>query len=59
MSNWHPNSNKHKARHGGYRAKPSRKEVNALMGMYAAIATKTKVSPVKKQKGVQLKINFP
>ena len=60
MSNWHPNSNKHKATHGGYRVKPSRKDVNALMGMYAGVAqVSAKITPVKKQEGAQLKLNFP
>jgi hypothetical protein len=55
----HPNSKKHKAQHGGYRVKPSRKEVNALMGLYAGISNIViKQAPVKKQAGVQLKLDF-
>jgi len=30
----HKNTKKHKANHGGYRSKPSRKEVNALLDFY-------------------------
>lgn len=60
MAKWHPNSNQHKAKHGGYRVKPSRKDVNALMGLYAGVAqVSVKVRPVKKQEGAQLKLDFP
>lgn len=30
----HKNTKRHKANHGGYRSKPSRKEVNALLDFY-------------------------
>jgi len=30
----HPNSKKHKANHCGYKKKPSRKEVHALLDFY-------------------------
>lgn len=55
---WHPNSNKHKAQHRGYKGRPTKKEVNALMGMYAACAKATTSKPVKKQPGAQLKLKF-
>ena len=29
---------KHKAQHGGYREKPSKKDVNALLGLYEGIS---------------------
>ena len=57
MSNWNPNSNKHKAEHGGYRKKPTQKDVKALMNMYAGIAnTPVKPRPVMKKEGTQLKL---
>jgi hypothetical protein len=55
---WNPNSNKHKAQHGGYKQKPTKANVNALLCLYAAIC---EVSPNKlpsKQKGSQLKLDF-
>jgi hypothetical protein len=33
-----PNSKKHKANHCGYKKKPTKGEVNALLGLYAGIA---------------------
>jgi hypothetical protein len=51
----HPNSNKHKAQHSGYKKKPGKKEVNALCAMYAAIADfKPKNRPEKP--GTQLSL---
>jgi hypothetical protein len=56
---WHPNSNKHKATHGGYRDKPSKKDVNALLDLYGNISTlKSPVVVSKQEKGIQLKFNF-
>ena len=34
----HRNTKKHKAQHCGYNSKPSKKEVNALMSLYAGIS---------------------
>jgi len=31
---WHPNSRKHKAMHCGYKGKPTKGQVNALLDMY-------------------------
>ena len=61
MSTWNPNSNKHKAQHGGYKQRPSRGSVNALLGLYASCQAVAKEMPkpiVKKEVEVQLKINF-
>jgi hypothetical protein len=61
MSKWHPNSNKHKANHCGYKQRPSKASVNALLGLYASCQVVAKEMPkpiVKKEVGVQLKINF-
>jgi len=55
---WNTNSNKHKAQHGGYKQKPTKANVNALLCLYAAIC---EVSPKKlpsKQTGSQLKLDF-
>lgn len=54
----HPNSKKHKAMHGGYRDKPTKGQINAQMSMYAAISETIKTTPVKKEAGVQLKMEF-
>lgn len=51
---------KHKAQHGGYRQKPSNKEVNALLGLYEGIS-KAVLYPINKPQpkvGEQLKLNF-
>jgi hypothetical protein len=61
MSKWHPNSSTHKANHGGYKQRPSKGSVNALLGLYSACNVVAKEMPkpiVKKEIGVQLKINF-
>lgn len=59
---WHPNSNQHKAKHGGYKKKHSQTAISAQMNMYAAVAAivkaKTNITPVKIQPGAQLKFNF-
>lgn len=55
---WHPNSNKHKANHCGYKRKPTKREVSALMSMYAASAELTRVMFVKERPGVQLKLSL-
>jgi len=49
---------KHKAKHGGYRQRPTRQAVAAQMQMYAAIAETTKTAPAKEQSGAQLKLKF-
>lgn len=58
MANWNPNSNKHKANHCGYKGRPTKREVSALMGMYAAAAKFTRIMTVKEAPGVQLKLNL-
>ena len=45
---------KHKAQHGGYRHKPTKKEVNALLGFYEGLS-KVIVKPQPKV-GEQLKL---
>lgn len=55
---WNPNSNTHKAKHGGYKQKPTKSCINALMSLYASVATETKQRPVKKVEGSQLKFDF-
>ena len=55
---WNPNSNTHKAKHGGYKQKPTKSSINALMSLYASMATETKQRPVKKVEGSQLKFDF-
>jgi|688.fasta_scaffold1548714_1 hypothetical protein len=36
MSNWNPNSKKHKAQHCGYKVKPTKQNVNSLLNLYSA-----------------------
>jgi hypothetical protein len=60
MSNWNPNSTKHKAQHCGYKGKPTKQSVNALLSLYSACAVvKQTPNPVsKKEIGKQLKFDF-
>lgn len=55
---WNPNSNKHKANHGGYKQKPSQSQVNALLELYNVTNQMRRVMPVKQEQGAQLKIEF-
>lgn len=66
---WHPNSNKHKAQHGGYRRKPLRSEVKALMSFYGDLnlvaidlaqeeKDKKVARSVRKESGSQLSFDF-
>jgi hypothetical protein len=55
---WNPNSSTHKAMHGGYKQKPTKSSINALMSLYAGVSTETKQRPVKKVEGSQLKFDF-
>jgi len=60
MSKWNPNSAKHKAQHCGYKDKPTKQSVNALLGLYSACQV-TKETPMpmsKKEVGKQLKFSF-
>lgn len=41
---WNPNSQKHRAMHGGYKSKPAKSQVNALLNMYAKIDPKEKTN---------------
>ncbi len=57
----HPNSNKHKAMHGGYKSRPTRKEVQATLNFFDTsdfnkvllVATSGKGKP---RLGTQLKL---
>ena len=55
---WHPNSNKHKRTHCGYKQKPSKKQVLALLDMYNVARQMAKVQPVKQNPGAQLKLDL-
>jgi hypothetical protein len=51
----HPNTKKHKANHCGYKKRPSLREVNALLEMYAGVSKLPEVIlPRKEQAGAQL-----
>jgi hypothetical protein len=45
---WHPNSNKHKAMHRGYKSKPTQGQVTMLLSMYSGVAPLPKKKPQKK-----------
>lgn len=47
---WHPNSNKHKANHCGYKQKPTKGQVNALIDLYKG----EEKPPKKKNTNIQL-----
>ena len=53
-----PNLKQHKAMHGGYRQKPTKAQVNAVLNLYASVATETKQRSVKRVEGAQLKLEF-
>jgi hypothetical protein len=60
MSNWNPNSAKHKAMHGGYKTKPTKQGVSALLNLYSGCqVNKQEIVIVnKKESNKQLKIEF-
>lgn len=60
MSNWYPNSNKHKAQHCGYKGRPTKSQVKGLLDLYSAcsIVKETPMPKVKKEIGIQLKLDF-
>lgn len=58
MKSWHPNSNKHKATHGGYKGKPAKKDVLALLDLYNVANQMAKVRAVRQEEGVQLKLEL-
>jgi hypothetical protein len=58
MKSWHPNSNKHKAAHGGYNGKPAKKDVLALLDLYNVANQMAKVRAVRQEKGTQLKLEL-
>lgn len=39
---WNPNSQKHRAMHGGYKTKPTKSQVNALLNLYSDVDPKNK-----------------
>ena len=55
---WNPNSNKHKAQHGGYKQKPTRQQVKALLDLYAGVQVVNRTKPTKKIEGNQLSFDF-
>lgn len=56
--NWHPNSNKHKRTHCGYKKRPSQKQVNALLEFYNVTNQMRRITPVKQEPGAQLKLEL-
>ena len=62
MSNWNPNSAKHKAQHGGYKSKPTKETVNSLLNLYSACSLiyelGKKLNEEQNKNGEQLKFPF-
>lgn len=52
---WHPNSNKHKAMHGGYKGKPTKAQVTATLSFFSGVAPLPKKKDQKKY-GIQLNL---
>lgn len=55
---WHPNSNKHKATHCGYKKKPTKQQVLNLLKMYNVANQMAKVQTVRQEEGAQLKLEL-
>lgn len=55
---FYPAQKKHKAMHRGYKSKPRKKDVVALMNMYSAIGSTTVSRPTKQEAGKQLTLNL-
>ena len=45
--NWHPNSAKHKAMHGGYRSKPTKAQISATLSFFSGVAPLPKKREIK------------
>jgi hypothetical protein len=62
MSNWNPNSAKHKAKHCGYKDKPTKESINALLNLYSACSViyeqGKKLNEQENKNGEQLKFPF-
>lgn len=58
MSGFYPAQKKHKAMHRGYKSKPRKKDIIALMNFYAALGTTTVSRPTKQEPGKQLSLNL-
>jgi len=55
----HPNTKKHKAQHGGYRNKPTGKEVQANLDFWSILSSvEIKPRAVRVEAGVQLKLDL-
>ena len=53
----HLNSAKHKANHGGYKSKPSKQSIKALMDLYAGVSIMPEpITPKMASTGNQLKL---
>ena len=52
--NWHPNSAKHKAMHGGYKGKPTQQQVRATLSFFSGVAPLPKKREIKN--GTQLNL---
>ena len=49
---------RHRAQHGNYFSRPPKRAIQNLMKLYAGVDYITRITPVKKEPGVQLKIEF-
>jgi hypothetical protein len=57
---FNPNSNKHKANHGGYKGRPTKQQVKALLNLYAGcqVSPKAPIQNVKVDSNGQYKMIF-
>jgi len=59
MPNWNPNSAKHKAAHGNYYSKPTKKEVQANLDFWSVLSSQPTTptpTPTFPKLGAQLKL---
>jgi hypothetical protein len=53
----HKNTKKHKAQHGGYSQKPSKRAINALLDLYAGVSELPEIiKPRMEKPGTQLSL---
>lgn len=52
--NWHPNSAKHKATHGGYKGKPTQQQVRATLSFFSG----TDLTQKKQEKKIHGQLNL-
>ena len=56
MSEWNPNSSQHKAKHCGYKKRPTKSNIKALLDLYSACQLTDNGTITKTEINKQLKI---